>query len=519
VLIVSCANVANLLLARGIQRRREIATRLSLGADAWRVGRQHLTESALLALLGGAAGLVVASLGITLMQQFPLPPAAGRLDARLLVVSWALSLMTALAFGVLPALRSVRIDPVHVLKRPSTPGTLARNRTRIGLVVLQVSLSFPLLVGAALFVRSLGEVSAIEGGADLDRLLTVQVNLSTEEGDKSAALYREFVDQAVARLSGVAAIERATLAYTPPFFGWGYSAAWRLSANAEWQDAYVNVVGSNYFDTVGTRLFRGRTFLPSDGPGTEPIALVNEHMAREITADGNAVGRCVDTRSSGMARVPCLRVVGVVESQRNDYLDPQPVSMIFRPLAQVPAGLPGNSPMLLVRTRGEASSHARTVQTALQTVREDMPYVNVTPLVERLTELRPFRLGATLFTMFAVLALLVSAVGLHAVLGYFVAERTNEVGIRRALGAPGHAVIRLVARQSLLPVVLGLLLGVSGAWVAGRVLASRLYGVGPHDPTSFAGAGACLLAVAAAATVWPIWRATRIDPMVALRHE
>ena len=521
VLVISSANVANLLLARGVTRQREFAMRLSLGAGGWRLARQQLTESVALAVLGGAVGVLVAFYGVAVLQQFPLPPGAGRIDGRLLGFSLVLSLLTALAFGVLPALRSIRIDPLQTLKGTQTPRGLARSRTRVALVMLQVSLSFALLVGAALFVRSLWQVSAIRGGVDLDRLLTVEVDLRSDGAPQSVEPYHPFFELASARLAGMPTVERVAVVYTPPFEGWGWSALWRLPGETRYRNVrtYLNVIGPEYFETAGTRLLRGRTIQPSDALGGELVAVVNDALARHVADDGNAVGRCVEIWSPGFDRVPCVHIVGVVESQRDAYLDPEPVAMIFRALAQAPQGVPNQSPMLLVRTRDTAAAQTQTVRAALQGLRSDLPYVHVAPLAERLGELQPFQVGATLFMLFAVLALLLAAVGLYAVLGYFIAERTGEVAIRRALGAPARAVMQLVVRQSLNPVAAGLFVGVGVALGGARVLESRLYGIDPHDPLSLAAAAAFLIAVAALATVVPMRRAIRIDPMVALRRD
>jgi predicted permease len=519
VLVISCANVAHLLLVRGVTRQREIAMRLSLGASGWRVARQQLTESAVLALLGGMTGLVAAYLGMALLKQFPLPTAAGHLDGRVLAFSLVLSLFTALAFGVLPALRSIQIDPVRVLKGAHASGAPTSNRTRLALVVLQVSLSFALLVGAALFVRSLGQVFAIRGGVDLNRLLTVQVNFSGETAARSK-MYDDFFEQALSRLSAVPGVERAAIVNTPPFEGWGWSVFWRRPGEEKFAKTitYLNLVGPGYFETAGTRLIRGREIQPSDRFGTEPVAVINDAMARLLTDDGNVLGLCVPIMAPRIAKVPCVQVVGVVESQRNSYLSPEAVPMIFRAFAQVPEGIPFNAPMLLVRTPGNSGTHALAVRAALQGLRPDLPYVSVAPLAERLRPaLQPVQLGATLFSLFGLLAVFLSAVGLHAVLGYFVAERTAEVGIRRALGAPATAVVWLVVRQSLVPVVLGLAIGLGAALVGGRGLRAQLFGIGPHDATSILGAALCLIVIAAVATLLPVWRAIRIDPLLALR--
>ncbi len=521
VLVISCANVMNLLLARGLARRREIAMRLSLGAGPWRIARQQLTESAVLGLIGGGVGLAVAVLGIAAMRQFPLPPTAGHLDGRLLVFSLAVSLLAALAFGVLPAWRSRHIDPIGVLKGTGPAGAQASHRTRLGLVVLQVSLSFALLVGAALFIRSLEAVSAIRGGADLNRLMTVQVNLSAAGAVDEFSAYHEFFDAALSRLTMAAGVERAAVIHTPPFEGWGWSVFWRMPGQSQYQGgAFMNMVGPGYFETAGTRLLRGRAILATDVPAAESIAVVNEAMAERLTDGGNAIGMCVPFRGSSLDGMPCLRIVGIVESQRNTYLDPTPKPMVFAAEAQVPRSFPRRSMMLLVRTTGDASHWRGVVQSTLQGIRPDLPYVTVEPLTERHeASLRPFHLGAMLFSMFGVLALVLSAVGLYGVLGYFVAERTNEVGIRRALGAPSDSVMGLVVRQGLMPVAAGLGLGLALALIGSRVLESRLFGIGPHDPVSFGGAAVFLMVVASIATILPVWRALRIEPIVALRHD
>ena len=356
-----------------------------------------------------------------------------------------------------------------------------------------------------------------------ERLLTVEVNLTADDAGARPASrpYDEFFPLAMSRLSTVAGVERVAMVYTPPFEGWGWAASWRVPGQEAYREirTYLNVIGPGYFETAGTRLLRGRTIESSDGPGTEPVAVVNEALARLLVDDAGAVGRCLDVFAPGIDSAPCLRIVGVVESQRNSFLDPEPVPMIFRPAAQVPQGLPYHAPMLLVRTTDDAGRRVTSIHTALQGLRADLPYVSVTPLAEQLREVRPFQLGARLFTLFGTLALLLSAIGLYAVLGYFVAERTAEIGIRRALGAPARSVVRLVVRQSLVPVALGLIIGSGGAAIGGRAVASSLFGIGPHDPISLAVAAGCLAVAAALATVLPVWRAIRIDPIVALQEK
>ena len=520
VLVISCANVANLLLARGVTRRRELAMRLSLGAGAGRIARQQLTESLVLGVCGGAAGVAIAWLGIKVMQRFPLPPTAGHVDGRLLAFSLVLSLVTACVFGVLPAVRSVRIDPVQELKGAGTSPAPSTQRTRLTLVTVQVALSFALLVGAALFVRSLAQISAVEGGADLNRLLTVQVNLSGSDQNQ-ARPYNQFFQAATSRLATVPGVESAALIHTPPFSRWGFSVVWQLPGQAKPQvGGTVNVAGAGYFETAGTKLLRGRTFQASDDVSAEPVAVVNEAMAKLLTAEGIAIGSCVTIRAIYLDRMPCVTVVGIVESQRNDYLKAAPAPIIFLAEPQVPPAFPRTDIMLMVRTAGPATDRRGAVQAALQALGQDLPYVKVEPLATRLKDqLRPIQLGAMLFSLFGVLALVLSAIGLAGVLGYFVAERTSEVGIRRALGAPADSVVGLVLRQGLLPVGTGLIVGLGLSLTGVRVLESQLFGIGPYDLVAFASAAAFLVALAAVATTLPIVRALRIDPMVALRRD
>jgi predicted permease len=520
VLVISCANVANLLLARGVARRRELAMRLSLGAGGWRIARQQLTECAVLGGLGGIAGIAIAALGIALLGQLSLPTADGSFDGRLLAFAMTLAVLTACVVGVLPALRAIRIDPVPVLKSTHASGPSGGRRTRFMLVALQVSLSFALLVGAALFVRSLGQISAIRGGADLDRLLTAEVNLAAEDTGDQSRPYEVFFERALDRLDAMPGIEGAAVVYIPPFAGWARSVSWRMPGEDEPQRGYLNIAGPGYFETAGTRLMRGRGIQASDNADTEAIGVVNEAMARRLAGDGEVLGMCVPYVVSRFSDIDCYRIVGVVESQRLDYLDPGLAPIVFTAAAQAPPVLPRDAWMLLVRSDGDAADHRVAVQSALQGLRADLPHVRVAPLAESLrAQLRPFRLGAMLFTFFGVLALTLSAVGLHGVLGYFVAERTAEVGIRRALGSPSRAVMRLVVRQGMAPVAIGMAIGLGFALVGGRVLASRLFGIGPHDLLSFAGAAVFLSIVAAVATVIPVWRAVRIDPLIALRQD
>jgi predicted permease len=518
VLIIACANVANLLLARAIKRRRELAIRLSLGAGAWRVARQHLTESAVLALLGGIAGVVVTYWAIGLMRQFPLPPSAGRIDARLLAFALGVSLLTGVLFGILPAIRAVKVDPGVALKDSRAVGALGHHHTRHALVVLQMALSLALLVGAGLFVRSLGKVNATHSGVDVDRALIVRVDL--RRAGYTPEVRQAFYESALSRLASLPSVERAAIIQLEPFHGGTPVAFWAKPGESTMQQtaAVLAVAGPGYFDAAGTRLLGGRTFEPMDRSGGEAVAVVNEKMARLIAPDGNVLGLCVPFNRQ-VSRGGCTRIIGVVESQRRSYLAADFQPLVFLAWAQSPDAIPFGIPSLIVRTRNPGKD-APTVRAALQSLRTDLPFVSVEPLTERIrADILPFRLGATLFSLFGTLALALAGVGLYGVLGYFVAERTPEIGIRRSLGAPVGSVVALVMRQGIVPVGAGLVLGLATAFAGTRYLESLLFGVEARDPASYAGAVVFLVCIALLAMLLPAWRAARVDAMVALRQE
>jgi predicted permease len=519
VLLIACANVANLLLARAVARQRDLAMRLSLGAGSWRIARQQLIESLLLALCGGAAGIVATQWAMALMRRFPLPPAAERIDGRLLLFALALSLLTSLLFGLLPAIRATRVDPVKALRQSHASGGLARDRTRRVLVAAQIALSLPLLAGAGLFAQSLRQAWAVKTGFDVDHLLVAKVDL--QHASYAPDAREAFYNLAVARLSSVPGVDRAAVAHFPPFSGdVGLPLAWLIPGRAEQmrQINLGNVVGAGYFETVGTRLLLGRGINATDVRGSELVAVVNESMARLMADNGDVVGRCIplnrQVRIGG-----CTRIVGVVEDQQGWFLSPMIRPRIFKAWAQGPDVVPSvfGPPTIVVRAAGDPHRIAAAVQTAIQGLRSDLPFVSVDLPIDSIGT--SYRLGATLFGAFAVLALVLAAVGLYGVLGYFVTERTPEIAIRRALGATPRTVIGLVIRQGFALIAFGLALGVGIAFIGGRALASLLFGITTHDPLSFAAATIALLVVALLATILPALRAMRIDPVAALRRE
>jgi putative ABC transport system permease protein len=482
------------------------------------VARQHLTESAVLAVLGGVAGVVVAYWALGLMRQFPLPPSAGHIDARLLLFALGVSLVTGLLFGILPAIRAVQLDPGQALKDSHAGGAPRQAHTRRVLVAGQVAVSLTLLVGAGLFVRSLLQVNAIQSGVDVDHALIVRVDL--QRARYTPQMRREFYEAALARLSSLPGVQRAAVIQLEPFHGGTPVALWAKPGESTAQDTpgILAVAGAGYFEAAGTRLLRGRTFAPTDRRGAEPVAVVNDAMARLIAPAGDVVGLCVpidrQVRHGG-----CTHVVGVVESEPRFYLDDEPQPRVFLAWAQSPNAVPFGTPSLIVRTLDPARD-APAVRAALQSLRSDLPFVSVQPLAERVRgDVLPFRLGAILFSLFGVLALGLTAVGLYGVLAYFVTERAPEIGIRRSFGAPPRSVVTLVVRQGMLPVGVGVLLGLTAAVAGTRYLGSLLFGVEPRDAVSFAGATAFLVFVALLAMLLPALRAARLDPLTVLRRD
>ncbi|HEU4586555.1 MAG TPA: FtsX-like permease family protein, partial [Gemmatimonadaceae bacterium] len=518
-LVVACANVANLLLARSVARRRELAVRLSLGASRGRLVRQHLTESMMLALLGGMAGIVVAVAGMGLTRSFPLPPSSGNLDARLLAFILILSTITGCVFGLFIAFRSAAGSPFEGIREARAPSTLSSSGSRRVLVAVQVAISLMLLIGTGLFVRSLRAAANIDPGVDMDRLMVLTTDLS-RSGYTSAereAIYAE-MGRRIAALPG---IDRTAMVHFAPLDGSGMAIPFDVpgvDTVAFDEGPYLNLTAPGYFETVGTRILGGRDFTDGDAAG-EPVAIFNERMARGVAPSGSAIGECVplgkQVRGGG-----CTRVVGVVETQRLRYLEEPDVPMVFFPRDRNPNAIAWGGPAMMIRLRTHADPPAMQIRAAAQSVRGDLPYVSVQPLSALVEgDVLPFRLGATLCSLFGFIAVTLAAVGLYGVLAFFVTERTLEIGIRRSLGASTSSVLSLVVRQAALPVGIGVVIGIVAALSGTRFLGSLLFGVKARDPLSFLTAAALLVTVATIAALVPARRATRVDPAIAMRAE
>jgi predicted permease len=521
VLLVVCANVANLLLLRAERRRHEIATRLAIGAGRRRVARQLFTEGVLLAVLGGTLGLVVAAAGARLFRLVPSMPAVERIvDARAIWFGVGVTLLTTLAFALAPALLGTR-GGASALLRSGVRGTARRAPLRTALLVVQFAASLALLGAGGLFVRSLRNVGAVDVGFDARRTVVANVDwrsfgIAPDEATALLARVRE-------RLRDVPGVEGAALAMMAPFSGASMSSL-HVPGHATTSEVsgvpggmfFTNVVDSAYFRTMGIPLRSGRALAPITGRGEREI-VVSETFARRVFAAADPVGRCV-FRAKGDST--CLRIVGVARDANFLSVVKAPAPIFYTALG--PTG--GEASVLLVRFRGDDAAvraGAEAVRTALLAADPRIRFARVGPVAEGMLRqaLSPYRLAATAFSVFGALALLLAAVGLYGVVAYAVTQRTGEFGIRMALGARGADVRRLVLRQGTRTALVGGAVGAACAVAIGRALRSRLYGVDPLDPTSLLVVGTLLAVVTLLASWLPARRAARVDPAIALRAE
>jgi predicted permease len=532
VLLIACANVANLLLVRASARRKEMAVRLALGAGRLRLVRQLLTESLLLALAGGLAGLLLAVWAVELLKATP-PPAGifsfnldFSLDGRVLGFTAALSLLTGVLFGLVPAWHSARPDILPVLKDEmyaAAQGTQSGRRFNLSnaLVVTQVALSLVLLLCAGLFLRSLQRLQSVDPGFDAERLLTATLNIDLLR--YTTAQGREFYRQVIERVESLPGVERASLARVVPISGGGQATNFIIDGQSEPSngernlnrplDSATNVVGLNYFETMGIALLQGREFTVQDVAGAPRVVVINEAFVRRYFKGENPVGRRMRV---GIPNPTLCEIIGVVRDSKYRTLSEDPMPFIYQPLAQNhETGM-----TLLVRTAGDPSSVAAGVRSAAQSLEKNLPMNDLQPLVTLLdSALYPARMGAALLLIMGSLALTLAAIGLYGVMAYTVAQRTREIGVRMALGAQARDVLRLIIRQGMKLVLLGVLLGLLAAFALMRLLEGFLFGVSATDPVTFAGIALLLAAVALLACWIPAQQATKVDPLIALRCE
>jgi putative ABC transport system permease protein len=516
VLLIACANVANLLLARALRRRREIALRLALGVSRGRLLSQLFTESLLLAVLGGAVGLLVAQWAGAALRAGLVDKseaAAGLRDPRTVLFAAAVAVAVGLVTGLAPVFQAQRADLTGDLKSGSREGTYHRSRARVVLLVLQGALSVVLLVGAGLFVRSLRNVQSVHLGYDVDPLLLVNLNMRGLTLDSAATVgLRQRLLQAAKTIPEV---ENASLQAAVPFWSmWsrGLSVA-GIDTVSRLGQFDLNAVSPEYFATVGTRILRGRGISAQDTPNAPLAMVVSEAMGKVLWPGKDAIGQCVRMGSDTM---PCMYVVGIAENIKEQSIGADSGYYYYLPAAQFNPTQGG----VILRTRGSAERMQEAVRRRLQREMPGASYVTMTPFSTIIGgQTRSWHLGATMFVAFGALALLLAAIGLYSVIAYNVAQRTHELGVRVALGAQVGDVVRLVVTDGLRLVAIGVAIGTVAAFWAGRWVKPLLFEVSPKDPAVFAIVALTLLAVAIAASWVPALRASRVDPNVALRSE
>ena len=530
-LLIACANVANLLLVRGDARLREMAVRTAIGASPDRLVRQLLTESVVLAVAGSVLGLALAAAGLRILVALDptsLPPLAPiRLDLTVVLFTLTLGVVTTILFGLAPALRTLQVNLVESLREGGQQATAGgpRQRLRGLLVVAEVALAVVLVVGAGLMIRSLSALGRIDLGFNPERMLTMRVALPSTRYDtpeKVVDFYRHLSER-VRALPGVQAagvVRVLPLATTIGDSGLdieGYVEPPGQNAKGDWQ-----IVSDGAFEAMGTRLVRGRWFTAADTSGSMPVAVVNETLARTYWRDPGAVVGGRIRMGSNPSR-PWAVVVGIVADERHNGVTGIVKEKFFIPHSQWHVVTGGNvirNAFIVVRTVGDPMSLAGPVRGEVRALDANLPVANIRPMTEVVASaLATTRLTGFLMAVFAGIALTLAAVGIYGVLSYLVARRTHEIGIRLAIGANRGQVVGLVLRRGLWLAGTGVAVGVAAALALTRLMQGLLYQVRPVDPMTFALVPLILMSVALAASGLPAFRATRVSPLTALRSE
>lgn len=525
VLLIACTNLANLLLARASERRREVAVRLALGASRWRLIRQLVTESVLLALAGGAAGVLLASWAVDLIVGFrPQADLPFWID---LTVDWRVfgfallaSVGTGLVFGIVPAWQSTSPALVPALKDATLQAGAYRSRLRSGLVIAQVSLSLVLLIAAGLVMRALQQVQTTSPGFDIENglMMSVDVGLQGYDEVRGQEFYRRLIEQ----VSSLPGVRQASLTDSAPL-SLNYNSTdiqvegQPLARGANVPSAMNASVAANYFATMGIPLVAGREFNHADREGAPRAVIINEAFARRYLPGADPVGNAVGKRVSfASAEGPYWQIVGV--AQDGKYFS---IGEVARPFIYLP--MPQSyepRATLLVRTVSDPRAMTAAVRDAVRQLDAQLPVYDVKTMTEHLgLSLFPARVAALLLGSFGLLALTLAAIGIYGVMSYSATQRTREIGIRVALGARPSDVLRLIVKHGAIVTVAGVIIGLGAALALTRLMASLLYGVSATDPLTFLGVAALLLAVALVACYVPARRATKVDPLAALRHE
>lgn len=519
VFLLVCANVANLLLSRVASRQKEISIRLSIGATRARLVRQLLTESVLLSTMGGVSGFFIARWGQELLPA-PVGTSAPP-DWRVVAFTAGVTIIAGLVFGIAPALRGTKMEVGTALKESSRSVAGSNTALSRGLLVIQVSISLVLLVGAGLFLRTLDNLRNVDIGWDPKNLVFVRVDAEGSQFDEQRKF--RYFQEGIDRLRAIPGVRSATVSKPTLMSGGVYGTALYVAGRVypKGRDSYVEardsinrvVVGPDYFDTMGIPLVAGRVFTERDSKKAPEVAIINEAAARKFFPNENPVGRRFGT---AVDNDPNIEIVGVLRDTRyNDLREAPPATMYLPHLQADPEDL-----VFTIRTAGDPASVMSAARSAVNAADPSVPVIIVQTQLSTLEQrYAQERVLAQAYTLFGSIALFVAAIGLFGLMSYNVSRRTREIGIRMAMGAERREVLRLVLRESMLLVAIGIVIGIAVSLAAGRLVESQLFGLEPTDPATMLGAMVVMVAVSAAAGYWPARRAARVDPMVALRYE
>ncbi|MDX6613048.1 MAG: hypothetical protein QOD75_2234 [Blastocatellia bacterium] len=519
VLLIACANVANLLLVRAAARDREIALRTALGAGRLRIVRQMITESVLLALGGGALGALLAVWGVELLVKLSpgsIPSTANvKIDLTVLAFTLALSVCTGVLFGLAPALRTMKLNLNDALKEGGRSGDgSGRNRIRSVLVVIESAVAVVLLIGAGLLIRSFMRLQNTNPGFDAHNVLTMRVDLSREKypkPEKAGAFFAQLQD----RVAGLPGVESVGLITELPLSGQPNDMPFTVEGRPplgpdQSLGSDFRRVNHQYFNSLRIPLLRGRNFTEQEAQQAARVVIISDLLAQEVFPNEEPLGKRLVMSWGDQA----YEIIGIVGDIRHRAMESDPLPAMYLPTIQTPWM------NLVIRTNGDPGSLAPAVRREVQTIDPDQPVAAVRTMDQWMdVSVADSRYRTLLLGLLALVALLLAATGIYGVMAYSVTQRTHEIGVRMALGAKRFDVLRLVVRQGMILVVLGVALGVAGAFVLTRVLATLLFGVTAKDPLTFVAVAALLTLVALVACYIPARRATKVDPLVALRYE
>ncbi|NYF81286.1 ABC transporter permease [Granulicella arctica] len=525
VLLIACANVAGLLLARGSRRSAEFALRAAIGASRAEIIRQLLVESVVLSLCGGVAGVALAFgllRGMVRLMLFDIPRVEyASIDASALVFAMVISVVTGLLFGVLPAWRMSHLEPVQALREGtrSVAGSRGQHRLHNGLVVAQTAIGLVLLVGSGLLIRSFVHILNVDPGFDPRRVLTARVGVPFDRLAHDQHL--QFYNQLVARLSTLPGVQSVSAGWPLPMSDSNASVSFSIAgkpiAKADHPSESIGIVLPGYFATMRIPLLSGRTFGEQDGTKTVPVMMINQAFARKYFPGENPIGKHIQADlGDDVIEHPMREVVGVVGDIKRKGLTADVEPQYFLPYTQAVI----TNPFLTIRTSGDPAAIENALRAAVHEMDKGVPVYQVSTLETYISKsVAQPRFQTLLLSCFAAIALMLSAIGLYGLLSYMVVQRTLEIGLRMALGAQRTDVLRMIVRRGLTLALIGLIAGLAVSAMMARLLSGMLYGVGPSDPVTFATVTALLLLVSLTASTVPAYRAARLDPMETLREQ